>query len=66
MYDEELVREILSQILTALDIVLDRFSPVKTVDWERRFNSLPDSPADFYSNNNVNSLPLPIFFHLIP
>jgi uncharacterized protein with HEPN domain len=32
MYDEELVREILSQILTALDIVLDRFSPVKTVD----------------------------------
>jgi hypothetical protein len=34
--------------------------------WERRFNSLPDSPVDFYSNNNVNSLPLPIFFHLIP
>lgn len=32
MYDKELVREILSQILTALDIVLDRFSPVESVD----------------------------------
>ena len=34
--------------------------------WERRFNSLPDSPADFYSNNSVNSLPHLIFLHLIP
>ena len=41
-------------------------SPSPVPGWERRFNSLPDSPADFYSNNNVNSLPLPIFFHLIP
>jgi hypothetical protein len=34
--------------------------------WERRFNSLPESPADFYSNNSVNSLPHLIFLHLIP
>ena len=32
MYDEELVREILSQILTALEIVIDSFSPVESVD----------------------------------
>lgn len=32
MYDKELVAEILSQLLTALETVLDRFAPVKCVD----------------------------------
>jgi len=32
MYDKALAREILSQILNALNTVVDRFSPVKTVE----------------------------------
>ena len=32
MYDKDLTREILSQILNALNTVVDRFSPVKTVE----------------------------------
>lgn len=32
MYDEDLVSELLSQILNALDTVLVRFKPVKTTD----------------------------------
>jgi hypothetical protein len=31
MYDTELVREIVSQILKSLDTVIERFSPVKAV-----------------------------------
>jgi hypothetical protein len=31
MYDRDLVREILSQILKALDTVIYRFEPVKTL-----------------------------------
>ncbi|WP_457572390.1 hypothetical protein [Desulfovulcanus sp.] len=32
MYDKELVLEILSQLLKAIDTVIYRFAPVKTVD----------------------------------
>jgi len=39
---------------------------ISCVIWERRFNSLPESSAGFYSNNNENSLPHLIFLHLIP
>lgn len=32
MYDKELARELLSQILKSLDTVLERFAPVKTIE----------------------------------
>ena len=39
MYDKELIREILSQILTATDTILYRFKPIKMV------NDFTDSPS---------------------